>query len=69
MGTTSCSCSVVIARILHILADAWLVFVMMFLTRVPLKLQLKPKGKELAVTEQNKREYVDLLAAWRLRGT
>jgi hypothetical protein len=30
--------------------------------------QLKEKGKEMVVTEQNKREYVDLLASWRLKG-
>jgi E3 ubiquitin-protein ligase NEDD4 len=29
--------------------------------------QLKEKGKEMVVTEQNKREYVDLLASWRLK--
>ncbi len=27
---------------------------------------LKPNGKELTVTEKNKREYVDLVVTWRL---
>lgn len=31
------------------------------------EIELKKGGKELVVTEQNKREYVDLLASWRLR--
>jgi hypothetical protein len=32
------------------------------------EVELKEKGKEMVVTEQNKREYVDLLASWRLKG-
>jgi E3 ubiquitin-protein ligase HUWE1 len=32
------------------------------------EIELKEKGKDMVVTEQNKREYVDLLASWRLKG-
>ncbi|KAH9553001.1 hypothetical protein CY35_09G097100 [Sphagnum magellanicum] len=31
------------------------------------EIELKEKGKDMVVTEQNKREYVDLLASWRLK--
>lgn len=31
------------------------------------EIELKKNGKEIAVTEQNKREYVDLLTSWRLK--
>ncbi|CAM6106160.1 unnamed protein product [Calypogeia fissa] len=31
------------------------------------EIELKPKGKEVIVCEANKREYVDLLAGWRLK--
>lgn len=32
------------------------------------EVELKSGGKDIAVTEENKREYVDLLAEWRLKG-
>jgi hypothetical protein len=32
------------------------------------EVELKSGGKDIVVTEDNKREYVDLLAEWRLKG-
>lgn len=33
------------------------------------EVELKPGGQDVPVTQDNKREYVDLLAEWRLKGT